>query len=156
MGNEFGQTSEWNYQTELGWYLLQYEPHQKLKAFFKDLNNLFTANPAFYEYQFETKGFEWIDLDHRDECVMVYKRKGKNESEDVLVIFNMTPVERYDWKIRVYGKTEWNQIFCSDDTKYWGTGKFSGQEIKTEILDEKTTLAEINLNLPALSALVLR
>ena len=156
MGNEFGQTSEWNYKTEVGWYLLQYEPHQKLQAFFRDLNNLFTSNPAFYEYQFDPKGFQWIDLDHRDECVMVYMRKGKKESENILVVFNMTPVERYDWKIRVYGKTQWKQIFCSDDAKYWGTGKFSEQEIQIEELDKKTRHMEINLNLPALSAIILQ
>lgn len=156
MGNEFGQTSEWNYKTEVGWYLLQYEPHQKLQAFFRDLNNLFTFNPAFYEYQFDPKGFQWIDLDHRNECVMVYMRKGKKESENILVVFNMTPVERYDWKIRVYGKTQWKQIFCSDDVKYWGTGKFSEQEIQIEELDKKTKHVEINLNLPALSAIILQ
>jgi len=156
MGNEFGQTSEWNYKTEVSWYLLQYEPHQKLHAFFRDLNNLFTSNPAFYEYQFDPKGFQWIDLDHRDESVMVYMRKGKKESENILVVFNMTPIERYDWKIRVYGKTQWKQIFCSDEAKYWGTGKFSEQEIQIEELDKKTRHVEINLNLPALSAIILQ
>ncbi|HSN10305.1 MAG TPA: 1,4-alpha-glucan branching protein GlgB [Hanamia sp.] len=156
MGNEFGQTSEWNYQTELDWNLLRYEPHSKLKTFFKDLNNLFTSNPAFYELQFERKGFEWIDLDHRNECVMAYMRKGKKKKDDLLVVFNMTPVERYDWKITVHEKASWKQIFCSDDAKYWGTGKFSNQEINTTVVDKKNNVAEINLNLPALSAIVLQ
>jgi len=156
MGNEFGQTSEWNYKTELDWNLLRYEPHSKLKTFFKDLNNLFTSQPAFYEYQFDRKGFEWINLDHRNECVMAYMRKGKKRKDDLLVIFNMTPVERYDWKITVYEKTSWKQIFCSDDAKYWGTGKFSNQEINTTVVDKKNNVAEINMNLPALSAIVLQ
>ena len=156
MGNEFGQTSEWNYQTELDWNLLRYEPHSKLKAFFKDLNNLFTSQPAFYEYQFDRKGFEWIDLNHRNECVMAYMRKGKKKKDDILVIFNMTPVERYDWKITVNEKTGWKQIFCSDDVEYWGTGKFSNQEIQTVVVDKKNDVFEINLNLPALSAIVLQ
>ncbi len=156
MGNEFGQTSEWNYKTELDWNLLRYEPHSKLKTFFKDLNNLFTSQPAFYEFQFDSKGFEWIDLNHRNECVMAFMRKGKKRKDDVLIIFNMTPVERYDWKITVYEKTSWKQIFCSDDEKYWGTGKFSNQEIITNIVDKKNNIAEINLNLPALSAIVLQ
>ena len=156
MGNEFGQTSEWNFSTELNWNLLQYEPHQKLQNCLSDLNKLYTSHPAFYEYQFDPKGFEWIDLDHRNECVMSYMRKGKRRNDDVLIVLNMTPVERYDWKIKVHGKSSWNQIFCSDDAKYWGTGKFTHQQIETTVVDKKSKLFEIKLNLPALSAIVLQ
>lgn len=156
MGNEFGQTSEWNFSTELNWNLLQYEPHQKLQNCLSDLNKLYTSHPAFYEYQFDPKGFEWIDLDHRNECVMSYMRKGKRRNDDVLIVLNMTPVERYDWKIKVHGKSSWNQIFCSDDAKYWGTGKFTDQQIETTVVDKKSKLFEIKLNLPALSAIVLQ
>ena len=66
MGDEFGHTSEWNYTTELDWNLLRYEPHSKLKTFFKDLNHLFISHPAFYEYQFDRKGFEWVDLNRQE------------------------------------------------------------------------------------------
>jgi 1,4-alpha-glucan branching enzyme len=156
MGNEFGQTSEWNYQRELDWHLLVYEPHKKLQHCLTDLNKLYTSQPALYEYQFDTKGFEWIDLNHRNECVMVYKRKGKKSKDDLLVIFNMTPVERYGWIIQVKEKSSWKQIFCSDDEQYWGTGKFTKQDIITNEVDKKHHLYEIKCNLPALSAIVLQ
>jgi 1,4-alpha-glucan branching enzyme len=32
---EFGQWSEWNVWADLEWQLLQHEPHQQLKQFFK-------------------------------------------------------------------------------------------------------------------------
>lgn len=156
MGNEFGQTTEWNFSTELNWGLLQYEPHKKLQQFLIDLNKLYTSHAAFFEHQFDDKGFEWVDLEHRNECVMSYMRKGKKKKENILVIFNMTPVERYDWKVRVKGKSEWKQILCSDDQQYWGTGKFSEQEISVDEIDKKDKLYEIKLNLPALSAVVLQ
>jgi 1,4-alpha-glucan branching enzyme len=88
--------------------------------------------------------------------VAVYRRKGKKKKEEMLVIFNMTPVERYDWKVYTRGKTSWNQIFCSDDIQYWGTGKFSDQEISVTPVDKKNKMYEIKLNLPALSAIVLQ
>ncbi|HEV2831966.1 MAG TPA: alpha amylase C-terminal domain-containing protein, partial [Hanamia sp.] len=156
MGNEFGQTSEWNFSKELDWYLLKYEPHEKLQRCVQDLNKLYSSQPALFENQFDPKGFEWIDLTHRDECVMVYKRKGKRKKEDLLVIFNMTPVERINWKIQSKGKAEWKQIFCSDDAQYYGTGRFTNQEIETKMVDKKDNLFEINLHLPALSAIVLQ
>jgi 1,4-alpha-glucan branching enzyme len=156
MGNEFGQTSEWNFSTELDWKLLIYEPHNKLQKCVADLNKFYTSHPALYEYQFDPKGFEWIDLNHRNECVMTYMRKGKSRKDDLLVVFNMTPVERYDWKISVKENSLWKQVFCSDDKQYWGTGKFSNQKIETIIVDKKLKLFEIKLNLPALSAVILQ
>ena len=156
MGNEFGQTSEWNFAKELDWPLLQFEPHKKLQECVKQLNLLYTSSPALYEYQFDSKGFEWVNLDHRNESVMVYKRKGKKSKNDLLIIFNMTPVERLDWKIEVIGKTSWKQIFCSNDAAFGGTGKFSKQPVKTKVLDKLDKKYEINLNLPGLSAIVLQ
>ena len=88
--------------------------------------------------------------------MIVYKRKGKKKKDDVLVVFNMTPVERHGWKIEISGKSSWKQIFCSDDVEFWGTGKFSDQKVTTTIVDKKNKLYEINLTLPALSAIVLQ
>ena len=68
----------------------------------------------------------------------------------------MTPVERFDWKIQIGEKSNWKQIFCSDDDQYWGSGRFSGQEIETIVVDKKSKLYEIKLNLPALSTIVLQ
>ncbi len=77
MGNEIAQTSEWNYHAEIDWHLLVHEPHQKMQDFVISLNRLYTGEPAFYEHQFDVHGFEWIDLNHRNESVIVYMRKGK-------------------------------------------------------------------------------
>ena len=156
MGNEFAQTSEWNYQAELDWHLLVHEPHQKMQDCVAALNKLYSSNPAMYECQFDEEGFEWIDLDHRDESVIVYMRKGKNSEENILVIFNMTPVTRENWKINIRGKKEWNAIFNSDDKKYYGAGHYDEQPIITKMVDKKSNLFEINLHLPALSAIVLK
>src|ERR1700755_1119197 len=49
MGNEFGQTSEWNYKSELDWFLLEHGPHQKLKNCIMELNRLLRSEPALYE-----------------------------------------------------------------------------------------------------------
>jgi len=156
MGNEFGQTSEWNYKSELDWELLQFDSHSMLKECVKDLCLLYKNEPALYELQFDADGFEWIDLNHRQESVIVYRRKGKKKKNDVLIILNMTPVVRTNWKINVHGKSEWKEIFNTDSKKYWGTGDTFNPEIGLHLVDKKTGLYEINIHLPALGAVILK
>ena len=156
MGNEFGQTSEWNYRSELDWHLLQYPLHKGVQTCIKDLNRLLTSEEALYANQFRTSGFEWVDLNHRQECVVVYKRKGRNSENDLLVILNLTPVVRMDWEIQTAGKYYQQELFNSDAEKYGGTGTVYNPYIRTETLDPKEKNCKLILNLPPLAALVLK
>ena len=156
MGNEFGSTTEWNYKSELPWELLQYESHRGLKDCVRDLNLLLRGEPALYENQFSKYGFEWADLGHRDECVIVYRRKGKDPADDLLVILNLTPVVRYNWKIYASGKAQWKEVFNSDAKKYWGTGDTFNPEIGLHLVDEAENRYEINVHLPPLGSIVLK
>lgn len=156
MGNEFAQTNEWNYKSELQWELLQFDCHKMMQECVKDLNHLYKTEKALHELQFDNGGFEWVDLNNRNECVMVYRRKGKNKKDDILVILNMTPVVRNNWKIQVYDKPEWKEVFNSDAKKYWGTGDIFNPEIACTLVDKKTKQYEINVHLPALAAVILK
>lgn len=156
MGDEFGATSEWNYKSELQWELLQFEPHNGLKRCVADLNKLLRSEPALYENQFNIEGFEWIDLNHRADSVIVYRRKGEKAKNDVLVILNLTPMVRRDWKVYADGKAEWQEIFNSDAREYWGTGDVYNPSILTTLVDKKEKRYEINVHLPPLGVIVLK
>ncbi len=156
MGDEFGATSEWNYKSELQWELMQFDSHRLLKDCVRDLNILLRAQPALYENQFNIYGFEWVDLDHRAESVISFRRKGKNPEDDVLIVLNMTPVIRRDWKIYASGKKEWKEIFNSDAKKYWGTGDVFNPEVGMKLVDKKEKKYEINIHLPPLGAVILK
>src|SRR6266542_1785687 len=163
MGNEFGQTSEWNYKSELDWHLLQHEPHKKLQECVKDLNHLLTSEAALYENQFHIHGFEWIDLNHREECVLVYRRKGKQESDDLLIILNVAPVPKWNWEIAIRGHRYQKEIFNSDLEKYWGSGNVTNPDIRMWEINGEGKNSEDNskkykliVNLPPLAAIVLK
>jgi 1,4-alpha-glucan branching enzyme len=155
MGNEFGQTSEWNYKTELDWHLLEFPIHRGLRDCVRDLNRLYRENKAMHELQFEPGGFEWLDLAHRSESVVSYIRKGSGMDDVMLVVLNMTPVPRLDWKVRVRGRSQWKELFNSDDTAYGGSGDVFNPKIPVEIIDKEDRLHELTLHLPPLGALVL-
>jgi 1,4-alpha-glucan branching enzyme len=156
MGDEFGQTSEWNYKSELDWPLLQYDCHRMLKDCVTGLNNLLRNEPALYENQFSIYGFEWVDLNHRSESVVVYRRKGKNKEDDLLIILNLTPVVHNDWDVYVTGKAFSMEIFNSDAKKYWGTGDVYNPTIRCERSDDENETYKITVNLPPLAAIILK
>jgi 1,4-alpha-glucan branching enzyme len=156
MGDEFGQTTEWNYKSELDWGLLKFDCHRQLKDCIADLNILLKTEPALYENQFNTDGFEWIDLDHRAESVIVFKRKGKKKADDLLVILNMTPVVRHNWEIYVNDKVFQREIFNSDNKNYWGTGDVFNPDLRCELADKVQKKYKLIVNLPALGGIILK
>jgi 1,4-alpha-glucan branching enzyme len=173
MGSEFGQTTEWNYKSELDWGLLEFDPHKKLQDCVRDLNHLLTSEDALYANQFNIYGFEWVDLNHREECVIAYARKGTIKEDDLLIILNLTPVPRWDWQLET-GKEYRSEIFNSDWKKYWGTGDVTNPDIRQEKIngqqplegdnkDEEATpdidglsRYRLTVNLPPLAAIILK
>ena len=155
MGNEFAATKEWNYTTELQWDLLTIESHAGMRKTVQALNEIYKNNPALFELQFDPKGFEWVEINKREEAVIAFKRKGLKPENDVLVIMNMTPVPRHQFPIHVQGKKVWSEIFNSDAKKFWGVGDLTNTSIQVIPQDEKGDWNQLLLNLPALSAIVL-
>jgi 1,4-alpha-glucan branching enzyme len=127
-----------------------------MKHCVQQLNKLYTSNPALYELQFDSRGFEWVETNKRNEGVIAFKRKGKTPHDEVIVIMNMTPVPRYDFPIHVYGKSHWKEIFNSVAKEFWGVGDLYNPTIVGVPKDEKKQWWELSLNLPALSAIVLK
>ena len=154
MGGEFGQTNEWDYRSELNWGLLQYPIHQGLKNCVSKLNELLRSFPALYELQYSPDGFKWVDLSHRNESVVVYRRISK-KGDSVYIILNMTPVVRNNWDLELNGKLKWEQIFNSDDASYGGSGFHTNASIPIEVLSRKEKRVKVALQLPALSAILL-
>ena len=155
MGNEFAATKEWNYTTELQWDLLTIESHAGMRKTVQALNEIYKNNPALFELQFDPKGFEWVEINKREEAVIAFKRKGLKPENDVLIVMNMTPVPRHQFPIHVQGKKVWSEIFNSDAKKFWGAGDLTNTSIQVIPQDEKGDWNQLLLNLPALSAIVL-
>ena len=156
MGGEFGQSNEWDYRSELSWGLLQHDCHRDLRHCVSTLNQLLRGEPALYVNQFNEYGFEWVNLEHRAESIMVYKRKGKRPQDDLLIILNMTPVVRNEWAIEYTGKEYKAEIFNSDALEFWGTGQVYNPAIRHEWIDRKAKRSRIIVNLPALAGIVLK
>ncbi|MFC5411633.1 1,4-alpha-glucan branching protein GlgB [Larkinella bovis] len=122
MGGEFGQTSEWKFAGSLDWHLLEYAPHQGMKECVKALNHLYRSEPALYEQSFVAEGFEWIDTMDRENSILVYARKGTRTKEQMVVVLNMTPMPRTDYRVGVPVAGTWVEVFNSDHQDFYGSG----------------------------------
>jgi 1,4-alpha-glucan branching enzyme len=124
MGNEFGQTDEWNYKTTLRWDLLEYDCHKGMKNCVSALAHLIKNESSLSYNQFDYAGFEWHDLEHRSESVISFIRRGRTKDDELLIVLNMTPVERSNWFLKLKQKGEWKEVFNSDQKEYWGSDHF--------------------------------
>lgn len=156
MGNEFAQNREWNFTRSLDWHLLQYESHAGMQRTVKALNHLYRSEPALYVNSFSYDGFEWINADDEQHSIYVYIRRSNKEKDTLIVILNLTPVTRENYKIGVPYKNKWKQIFNTDDKDFFGSGYVSSEAYKPLADYCNGREYSIHLNLPALSAVVLK
>jgi 1,4-alpha-glucan branching enzyme len=154
MGSEFGQSDEWNFEKSLDWHLLQYDYHSGIKKVITDLNQLYKSQPALYEKQFSSEGFEWINYSDHQNAVLSYIRKGNNHDENVIVVCNFTQIIRENYRIGIPKKGELKEIFNSDATVYGGSGVGNSDSLKTESIPYNGRDYSIELTLPPLSVTV--
>ncbi len=127
MGAEFGQSEEWNHEQSLPWHLLDFNFHQGIYQWVRDLNILYKSEPALFELQFEQRGFEWVDYSDYENCVIAFLRKGEDFNQSILVCCNLTPVPRQNYRLGVPLAGKWKEVLNSDDLKYGGSGLTNGE-----------------------------
>ena len=123
MGGEFGQVREWTHEESLDWHLLEDPLHRGVQKWTEDLNHLYRKEPALYEFDFEQRGFEWVDFSDWEKSIVCFLRKGKSPEDSILVVSNFTPETREDYKIGVPMDGFWEEILNSDAKEYGGSGK---------------------------------
>jgi 1,4-alpha-glucan branching enzyme len=122
MGAELGQWNEWDPARDLDWNLLEYEPHRKLHDLVARLNQLYRAEQALHQIDFEHPGFEWIDFHDVDHSVFVFLRKGQTPGDHVVVVCNFTPVPQQGYRVGVPEACFYREILNTDETQFGGSG----------------------------------
>ncbi|MDB4926349.1 1,4-alpha-glucan branching protein GlgB [Mucilaginibacter sp.] len=156
MGDEFAQGDEWNYQHSLPWHVLEYPNHNGMSEAVKALNKLYRSEPALYEKAFDPTGFEWIDGGNANDSILIYTRKGHDAKNDLVVVLNMTPVIRHDFRVGVPSGGNWKEIFNSDAQKFWGSGVSNNDAVYSEVVNWHGREHSINITIPPLGATVFK
>ncbi len=156
MGTEFGQGTEWNSETMLDWYNLDYPLHQGLSRLVEDLNRLYRNNAALYDKEFDWQGFEWVDCNDAKNSILSFLRKADN-GDVMLVVLNMTPVPREGYRIGVPLPGDYVEVLNSDSEYYGGSNKGNGiAPLTADGISWNGRPNSLSLTLPPLAGIVLR
>jgi 1,4-alpha-glucan branching enzyme len=134
MGGDIAQWSEWKHDYSLDWHLVDEGPfahfHRGMQNWLADLNIVYRREPALYELDCSSSGFEWIDANDADQSVITFLRKGTSTDTLVAVACNMTPVPREGYYIGVPRGGYWREVLNSDADRYGGSnvGNMGGVE----------------------------
>jgi len=153
MGGEFGHFIEWNYKSELDWFLLDYEMHRKTQNYVKDLNKLYIEEPALYEIDSHLDTFKWIDADNSEYSVIAFMRNGVKEEEKIVVVCNFGTHHFDEYYIGVPEKGDYKLIFNSNEKAYGGCGSNVRKKVKSAGEPYHNFKNSIDISIPALTTL---
>ncbi len=122
MGQEFGQSTEWNEKISLPWEELEKPEHEKMQGYVCKLNEFYQKHPALYDNDYSSDGFEWLSSMDADHSIISFMRYSADGSEKLLVVCNFTPVLYENFKVGVPFPGKYKEIFNSDAEEFGGSG----------------------------------
>ncbi len=176
-GCEIGQWREWDHDQSIDWHLLEHQPHSGMRQLVKRLNEIYRTEPALSALDDCPEGFEWIDFQDSENTIWSFLRKAprtpheahsvpsaasrapggvEENSSDLLVIVNATPVVRLGYRIGVPVAGSYVEIFNSDARGYGGSGFASRHHAEAEAMGVHGRIHSIVLDLPPLAVLILK
>ena len=152
MGQDFGQDCEWSEERELEWHYLEDKEHSSMKYYMQKLLEIYNKYPCLSENDNNWKSFEWINADDKDRSIYSYVRKSENGRNNILVVLNMTPMERKDYQIGVDKKKKYKLLLNSDDVDFGGNGGTIPKEITAKAAKCDNRPYSLTFDLPAYGA----
>jgi 1,4-alpha-glucan branching enzyme len=125
MGTEFGQFKEWDEETQLDWFLLDYPLHRQLRDYVRALNAFYLRTPALWEVDYSWEGFRWISDNDREQNIIVFMRIDRR-GEALVVLQNFAPVTRDNYCFGVPEPGRYEEVLNSDQPEYGGWGHSNG------------------------------
>ena len=153
MGSELGSEREWNHDTSLDWHLESRPLNGGLMRFLGDLGAVYREHSELWRCDPDLEGFRWLDADDRDQSVYAYLRRDGDRV--LLVLLNLTPVPRPDYRCGAPVGGRYAMLLSSDDRRYGGSGYGLAGELETEAVAWQHQPVSLRVSLPPLGAVLL-
>jgi len=153
MGSEFGQASEWRYDKSLDWHLLQYLDHEGVRLLVADLNLFYKQHGFLSESDYDHQSFQWVNNNDGNNSVISFVRYGRQPEDVLLVVANLTPAQRPNYRVGVPREGFWAEVLSTNSKKYGGTGDGNVPELKTNPIRWDGRPCAIDVFLPGMTTL---
>ena len=124
MGQEFGQTTEWNESASVDWSNLHgwgNEWHHGIKRLVRDIGAIYKDTPALWQRDFDPSGFHWVVGNDANGNVLAYERYGDDGSA-LLAVLNLAGSSHQQYKLFPTRQGAWEMMLNTDDAVYQGAG----------------------------------
>ena len=118
MGNEIAHFREWDEAREQDWDLLKFPMHEGFHRYMKKLNKLYTTIPVFYEKEWDSYAFRWLEVDAFAKSVYVFERGTGDER--IIAAFNFSDEDYRDIAISCPEPAKLVELISSDYDIYGG------------------------------------
>jgi 1,4-alpha-glucan branching enzyme len=157
MGTEIAQSTEWDHDGQLDWWLLGFDKHRGQKNLIRDLNRLYRSESALYDADYLQSGFEWLDHSNWESSSLLMLRRNKAQDSFIIAACNFTPVPRDGFRIGVPEAGRYQIVLNTDSSEYWGGDYFVGADVfQSEAVESHGKSNSIVLNLPPLATVFIK
>jgi len=152
MGSEFAQSAEWNADTGLDWWLLQFDEHQGIARTVQAINTAYQQTPALWQRDDDPSGFEWIDANDAVANVFSWIRWDA-DGHPLVSVANMSPVPRVGYRLGLPLPGAWREVLNTDAVDFGGSGVGNMGSVHTDGTGWHGRPTSAEVTLPPMSTL---
>jgi 1,4-alpha-glucan branching enzyme len=149
MGQEFAQEVEWSHERSLDWHLLGQPGHAGIQSLVRDLNRVYSDEPALWLADNVAEGFRWLEAGDKAANVLAFMRLG--DGRVLVCVANNSPVVREGYRVGLPHGGRWHEVLNTDRALYGGSGVGNDGWLAADELGWNGQSHSVSLTLPPLA-----
>ena len=93
MGTEYAQFREWDFESSLEWFMLDYPLHRAMREYTAALNRFYLKEKSLWERDFDPYGFQWLYADELEKNSVIYRRYD-TKGDSLIIAINFSGSEQ--------------------------------------------------------------
>ena len=153
MGYEVAQFKEWDYRSQIEYFLTKFELHAKMQRFVKELNLFYRDCKPLYERDGGWDGFQWNVVDDNTNNIVAFSRFGEN-GQSITAVINFSGISQLGYRIGIE-RGKYRVVFNTDEKKFGGAGRLKKKVFNSQKQASHGKKYSIVMDIPPLTCVYL-